>query len=304
MATGIFNAGANIGAVAGPAIVYGIAKQHGWESAFLWTGAIGFVWLALWLVFYEIPARHKKISKAEFDHIHSDEVAAVDPIATEAAIREPQKKIAWGRLFGIRQTWAFLFGKLLTDPVWWFFLFWVPSYLTNAYGVNMKDSLGLPIIVIYTITSVGSIGGGWLSSYLIKRGWPIFKARKTSMFIFAVCVVPIMMIQYVNNLWVAVLLLSLATAAHQAWSANIFTTASDMFPKSALSSVVGIGGMAGSVGGMLFPMFAGAMLDHYKVLGNINTGYNLLFTICAFAYLVAWLLMHFFAPKMEMVKVD
>ncbi|UYQ91811.1 MFS transporter [Chitinophaga horti] len=302
-ATGIFNAGANIGAVVGPAIVYGIARQQGWESAFLWTGAIGFVWLVLWWVFYEVPARHKKINKAEFDYIHSDEITPADPVATEAAIQEPQKKIPWVKLFGIRQTWAFLFGKLLTDPVWWFFLFWMPSYLSNTYNVNMKDSLGLPIIVIYTITSVGSIGGGWLSSYLIKRGWPIFKARKTSMLIFAVCVLPVMLIQYVDNLWTAVLLLSLATAAHQAWSANIFTTASDMFPKSALSSVVGIGGMAGSVGGMLFPLVVGAMLDHYKVLGNINTGYNLLFTICAFAYLLAWLLMHLFAPKMEMVEV-
>lgn len=293
LATGIFNAGANIGAVAGPVIVYWIATKHGWQSAFLWTGAIGFAWLILWWVFYEIPGRHKKINKEEFDHIHSDDLVTA----------QPTKKIAWGKLFGIRQTWAFLFGKLLTDPVWWFFLFWMPDYIGKRYDYNMKATLGLPVIVIYTVASIGSVGGGWLSSYLIKKGWPIFKARKVSMLMFAISVFPVILIQFTSSMWVAVGLLSLAAAAHQAWSANIFTTASDMFPKSALSSVVGIGGMAGSIGGMLFPLFVGALLDHYKLLGNINIGYNILFTICAFAYLLAWLMMHIFAPKMEIVEI-
>ncbi|WP_295116663.1 MFS transporter [uncultured Chitinophaga sp.] len=292
-ATGIFNAGANIGAVVGPVIVYWIAREHGWESAFLWTGAIGFAWLILWWIFYDLPTKHKKINQAELAHIHSD----------DAGVDAPVQKIPWVKLFSIRQTWAFVFGKLLTDPIWWFFLFWIPSYLGNKYNINMKDTLGLPVIIIYTITSVGSIGGGWLSSKLINSGWPIFKARKVSMLIFAICVIPIFLIQFTTNMWAGVLLISLAAAAHQAWSANIFTTASDMFPKSALSSVVGIGGMAGSIGGMLFPIFVGAMLDHYKLLGNIDAGYNILFSICAGAYIVAWLMMHFFAPKMEKVEV-
>lgn len=294
LATGIFNSGSNIAAVVGPAMVYYLATNHGWRNAFVWTGAIGFIWLIFWWIYYEVPARHKKLSKAEFDHIHSDQEVE----------EEKPKPVKWVKLLGIRQTWAFIFGKLLTDPVWWFFLFWLPGYLESIFHVNMKESLGLPVIIIYSITSFGSIGGGWLSSYLIKSGWPVFKARKVSMLIFALCVLPIMLIQYSNNVWLAIALISLATAAHQAWSATIFTTASDMFPKRAVSSVVGIGGMAGSIGGTLFPILIGTMLDHYKLIGNIGIGYNILFTICALAYLAAWLVMHFFAPKMEQVKLD
>lgn len=294
LATGIFNSGSNIAAVVGPVMVYWLANNHGWRNAFVWTGAIGFIWLIFWWIYYEVPSRHKKLSKAEFDHIHSDqEVEEAKP-----------KPVKWSKLLGIRQTWAFIFGKLLTDPVWWFFLFWLPGYLESIFHVDMKQSLGLPVIIIYSVTSFGSIGGGWLSSHLIKSGWPVFKARKVSMLIFALCVVPIMLIQYSNSLWLAIALISLATAAHQAWSATIFTTASDMFPKRAVSSVVGLGGMAGSIGGTLFPMVIGGMLDHYKLIGNIGIGYNLLFTICGVAYLVAWTVMHFFAPKMEQVKLD
>ncbi|PSL50251.1 ACS family hexuronate transporter-like MFS transporter [Chitinophaga niastensis] len=294
LATGIFNSGSNIAAVIGPVMVYWLARNHGWRSAFVWTGAIGFVWLIFWWIYYEIPSRQKKLTKEEFDHIHSDQEVE----------EEKPKPVKWGKLLRIRQTWAFVFGKLLTDPVWWFFLFWLPGYLESIFHVNMKSNLGLPIIIIYSITSFGSIGGGWLSSHLIKSGWPIFKARKTSMLIFALCVVPIMLIQYTNDLWMAIALISLATAAHQAWSATIFTTASDMFPKRAVSSVVGIGGMAGSIGGTLFPIVIGTMLDHYKVIGNIGIGYNILFTMCGVAYLLAWLVMHLFAPRMEQVKLD
>lgn len=293
LATGIFNSGANIGAVAAPAIVPWLAGAYGWQQAFIWTGVIGFVWLAFWLVMYEIPSRHKKISKAEFDYIHSDQVAG-DPAV--------KVKVPWIKLFGIRQTWAFLFGKLLTDPIWWFFLFWLPSYFSTTFNLDMKN-IGLPLIVVYTATTIGSIGGGYLSGWFINKGWPVFKARKVSMLIFAICVVPIMAARYVDNMWLVVALISLAAAAHQAWSANIFTTASDMFPKEAVSSVVGIGGMAGSIGGMLFPIVVGALLDHYKALGNIEGGYNVLFLICGVMYLVAWLMMHIFAPKMEQVAI-
>jgi ACS family hexuronate transporter-like MFS transporter len=294
-ATGIFNSGSNIAAVVGPLMVYWLARNHGWRSAFVWTGAIGFLWLILWWIYYEVPAKQKRLSKAEFDHIHSDQ---------EVETEVKPKRVKWSKLIRIRQTWAFIFGKLLTDPVWWFFLFWLPGYLESIFHIDMKADLGLPIIIIYSVTSFGSVGGGWLSSHLIKSGWPVFKARKVSMLIFALCVVPIMLLQYSNSLWLAITLISLATAAHQAWSATIFTTASDMFPKRAVSSVVGIGGMAGSIGGTLFPMVIGAMLDHYKLIGNIGIGYNILFTICAVAYLLAWCIMHLFAPKMEQVKLD
>ncbi|RAJ83111.1 ACS family hexuronate transporter-like MFS transporter [Chitinophaga dinghuensis] len=296
-ATGIFNSGANIAAIVGPPTVYWILSNYHWQTAFLWTGAIGFIWLFFWWIWYEIPSRQKRLSKAEYDYIHSD---------NEEVIPADDKKssVKWGQLFTIRQTWAFIFGKLLTDPVWWFFLFWLPTYLSTTYGIDMKASKGWPLIVIYSISSIGSIGGGWLSSYLIKKGWPVFKARKVSMLFFAFCVLPVVIVPHVSNLAMGLGLIGLATAAHQAWSANIFTTVSDMFPKKAVSSVVGIGGMAGSVGGTLAPLLVGAVLDHYKLLGKISTGYGIILTFCGIAYLLAWLLMHFFAPKMEPVVLD
>jgi ACS family hexuronate transporter-like MFS transporter len=265
LATGIFNSGTNIGAVIAPVIVPWILGLYGWRHAFIWTGAIGFVWLIFWLIYYGIPSRQK-------------------------------------RVLGVRQTWAFVFGKLLTDPIWWFFLFWLPSFFAEAYNIDLKKP-NLQLVIVYTATTIGSVGGGYLSSYLIRRGWLVFKARKISMLVFAFCVLPIMTAPYAGNVWIAVGLISLAAASHQAWSANIFTTVSDMFPKQAVSSVVGIGGMAGSIGGMLFPLVVGGLLDHYKALGDIVIGYNILFVICGFAYLVAWLVMHFLAPRMERVRV-
>lgn len=316
LATGIFNSGANIGAVVAPIVVPWLAGTYGWQHAFIWTGIIGFVWLVFWIFMYEIPARHKKLTQAEFDHIHSDDTAhtvadgeipdgvkPVTPAAVAAASTPPEKKsVSWSKLLRVRQTWAFVFGKLLTDPIWWFFLFWLPSYFATTFNLDFKKP-NLQLFVIYTATTVGSIGGGYLSSWLINKGWPVFRARKTSMLLFAICVVPIMFAKSTNNIWVVVGLISLAAAAHQAWSANIFTTASDMFPKHAVSSVVGIGGMAGSIGGSLFPIFAGFLLDHYKEQGNIGTGYNILFLISGSMYLLAWLIMHLFAPKMEQVKL-
>ncbi|MEB0260554.1 MULTISPECIES: MFS transporter [unclassified Mucilaginibacter] len=295
LATGIFNSGANIGAVLAPAMVPWILGIYGWQMAFIITGAIGFVWLFFWVILYEIPSRHKKINEAEFEHIHSD----IEEPVTENV---PEEKIKWGRLFGIRQTWVFLVGKFLTDPMWYFFLFWLPSYFSSTFNLDLKKP-SLPLILIYTATTIGSIGGGYLSSWFIKRGMPIFKARKTAMFIFAVCVVPIFAARYATNIWQAVGLISLAAAAHQAWSANIFTTASDMFPKRAVSSVVGIGGMAGSIGGIAFPFFIGWILDSAKASGNITGGYNILFIICACAYLLAWLIMHLLSPKPRIVKL-
>ncbi|QIP15501.1 MFS transporter [Spirosoma aureum] len=292
-ATGIFNSGANIGAVVAPVMVPWILGAYGWEEAFIITGAIGFIWLIFWIIYYEVPARQKRVTQAELAYIHSDnEVESVNA-----------KPVQWGKLFGIRQTWAFVFGKMLTDPIWWFFLFWLPSYFSTTFNLDLKKP-SLPLVIVYTATTIGSIGGGYLSSYLIRRGWGVFRARKTAMLLFAVAVVPIMAARYATDIWQAVALISLAAAAHQAWSANIYTTASDVFPKKALSSVIGIGGMAGSVGGILFPLLVGWLLDTYKAAGNLNGGYNLIFIICGSAYLIAWAIMHFFTPRMEMVNLD
>ena len=295
LATGIFNSGANIGAVVAPVMVPWILGIYGWQMAFIITGAIGFVWLIFWWFLYEVPARHKKINAAEFEHVHSD---TDEPVVEGVA----EEKVKWGRLFGIRQTWAFVAGKFLTDPIWYFFLFWLPSYFSTTFHLDLSKP-SLPLVFIYTATTVGSIGGGYLSSRLIKSGMPIFRARKTAMFIFALCVIPIFAARYATNIWQAVGLISLAAAAHQAWSANIFTTASDMFPKRAVSSIVGIGGMAGSVGGIAFPFFIGWILETYKEAGNLTGGYNIIFTVCASAYLVAWLIMHLLTPRMKIVKL-
>jgi ACS family hexuronate transporter-like MFS transporter len=294
LATGIFNSGANIGAVVAPVMVPWILGVYGWQMAFLITGAIGFIWLIFWWIFYEIPTKHKNVTPQEFSYIQSDVELSV--------VKEEESKIKWVQLFGIRQTWTFVIGKFLTDPIWWFFLFWLPSYFSSTFNLDLKKP-SLPLILVYTATSVGSIGGGYLSSYFIKKGWPVFRARKTAMFIFALCVLPIISAMYATNIWQAVALISLAAAAHQAWSANIFTTASDMFPKRALSSVVGIGGMAGSVGGILFPFLVGHILEFYKESGHLTTGYNIIFIICGCAYLLAWFIMHLLSPKMKPVEL-
>ena len=293
LATGIFNSGANIGAVVAPVMVPWILGIYGWEEAFLITGAIGFIWLIFWWFLYEIPSRHKRLTAEEYEFIHSD---------SEQVVIGAAGTVSWKKLLSIRQTWTFVFGKMLTDPIWWFFLFWLPSYFSTTFNIDLSKP-SLHLAAVYTATTIGSVGGGYLSSYFIRKGWPVFKARKTAMFIFALCVVPIMAARYATDVWVAVGLISLAAAAHQAWSANIFTTASDMFPKRAVSSVVGIGGMAGSLGGFLFPALVGVILDSYKDAGNLVGGYNVIFTICGFAYLLAWLVMHLLSPKMKQVEI-
>lgn len=291
MATGIFNSGTNIAAMMGPPLIAWLATAYGWQQAFIWTGAVGFLWLVFWWVYYEVPAKQKRLRKPEADYINSDAPEAADGA-----------KIGWLKIIRIRQAWAFILGKLLSDPAWWFYLFWIPSYFNTTYGLDLKGS-AIHISTVYVVASFGSIGGGYLSGYFIKRGWPVYRARKTAMFIFALCVLPVIFVQATDNIWVAVSLISLAAAAHQAWSANIFTTASDMFPKRAVSSVVGIGGMAGSVGGILFPFFIGWLLDYYGALGSKTTGYNIIFVICGSMYLVAWTVMHFLAPKMKQVQL-
>lgn len=293
LATGIFNAGSNIGAVIAPIMVPWILGSYGWQEAFLITGALGFVWLIFWWRLYEVPAKKKNISKAEYDYIHSDAEEVVAPDA---------KGISWAKLLTIRQTWTFVVGKFLTDPIWWFFLFWLPGYFSDTFQLDLTKP-GWPLVIVYSATTIGSIGGGYLSSFFIKQGWPVYRARKTTMFIVALLVVPIVFARLVPSMWGIVALISLTAAAHQAWSANIFTTASDMFPKRAVSSVVGIGGMAGSIGGILFQPLVGIILDYFDKLGNKTVGYNIIFIICGSAYLVAWIIMHFLSPRMKEVKL-
>jgi MFS transporter, ACS family, hexuronate transporter len=297
-ATGIFNSGSNIGAILAPLSVPFIAAKWGWQWAFIITGSLGLIWLIFWFVFYDIPSRQKKLLKKEYDYIHSD-LDETEPVAVTAA---PEKRISWSILLKYRQTWAFIIGKFLTDPVWWFYLFWLPAFLKAQYGID-GTGVALPIALVYTMSSVGSIGGGWLPMYFIKKQWPVFRARKISMLIYAFLVTPVVFAQMLGsiNMWLAVLIIGLAAAAHQAWSANIFTTVSDMFPKKTVASVTGMGGMAGALGGILIAELAGKLFDHYKALGNIETGYYIMFFICGCAYLLSWLLMHFLAPRMKRI---
>jgi ACS family hexuronate transporter-like MFS transporter len=293
LATGIFNSGSNIAAIAGPPLIAWIYTSYGWREAFVWTGVLGFIWLLFWGIFYEIPARQKRLGKAELAYINSD-APEDDP--------ENDAKVSWSKILSFRQTWSFVFGKFLTDPIWWFYLFWIPSYFNTTYHLDIQSS-AVYVSTIYVAASFGSILGGYFSGFLIGRGMPVYKARKTTMLLFALLVVPVVFVQFTTNAWTAVVLISLAAAAHQAWSANIFTTASDMFPKKAVSSVVGIGGMAGSVGGILFPLLIGILLDHFKSLGTLSTGYNIIFAICGSAYLLAWVVMNFLSPSMKQVRL-
>jgi MFS transporter, ACS family, hexuronate transporter len=298
LATGIFNSGTNIGAVAAPLTVPYITAAWGWQWAFIITGSIGFIWVVIWLLYYEIPAKHKKLLKAEFDYIHSDvEDVAVDP--------EKEEKVSWFRLLGFKQTWAFVVGKFLTDPIWWFYLFWLPDFLESQYGLKGTD-LALPVAAVYMLATVGSVGGGWLPLYLIKNNWAPFKARKTSMLLYAFMVIPIVFAQILGevDMWLAVLVIGLAASSHQAWSANIFTTVSDMFPKKAVGSITGIGGMFGSLGGILLSLLVQkSLFVHYRAIGDIETAYYIMFIICGSGYLLAWLIMHLLAPRIERVKL-
>lgn len=299
LATGIFNSGTNIGAIIAPLSVPFIAVAWGWQWAFILTGLIGFIWLVLWQIYYTHPADSKKLSKEEFDYIHSDK----DDEAIESQVKEA--KVPWIKLLGFRQTWAFAIGKFLTDPVWWFYLFWLPDFLQSEYKLTLPQ-IAIPVAVVYIISTIGSVGGGYLPMAFINRNWPAFKARKTAMFIFALCVFPVVLAQYAGkiNMWLAVLVIGIAASAHQAWSANIFTTVSDMFPKKATASVVGIGGMAGGLGGIFLTWAVQKNLFvYYRSIGEIETAYFIMFLICGGAYLLAWIIMHFLVPKMNKVEL-
>lgn len=299
LATGIFNSGTNVGAVVAPLVIpwaiYYFASNPAhpfWQIAFIITGLCDLIWLGFWLAIYKKPADKKNLTKAEYDYIHSD--------TDEQNV--PKEKMPWGKLFSYRQTWAIFIAKVLTDCVWLFFLFWLPAFLVSQ-GIDMRDfwNFALPLIIIYSMTTVGSISGGWLSSRLIRKGWTINKARKTAMLTFALVVMPIVAVVFVG-LWFGVILIGLALASHQAWSANLLTTASDMFPKRAVASVVGIVTFGGCAAAALFQWMTGIILASYRSSANIETGYLTMFVICASMYLIALFLFHLLAPKMEIVR--
>lgn len=296
LAAGIFNSGTNVGAIVAPLSVPLIAATLGWEWAFVITGAIGLTWLIFWWIFYDSPQKHKKITSEELLYISEDDGSEVE--------LNSDPPIKWFKLLSYRQTWSFAILKFFTDPIWWFILFWLPSFLNKQYGMTKLD-LALPIAVVYTMAMFGSIAGGWLSGYFIRIGWPLYKARRIALLIFAVCALPMLAAQWMGSYsyWNAVIIIGFAASAHQAWSANIFTTVSDMFPKQAVASVVGIGGMVGAFGGILIAKTAGALFDHYDALNQIESGYHIMFIICAFAYLAAWALFSLLVPKMPKVKI-
>ena len=292
-AASLFNSGTNVAPLIAPAIVPWIALHYGWQMCFVVAGAAGFVWLGLWLpLFQNQPGLSRFVSPTERELIEGDH----QPAPTSGT------PISWWRLFTFRQTWAILLAKFLTDPVWWFFLIWLPDFFKKTRGLDLKNSW-VHLVGIYAIATALSLCGGWLSGHLINRGWTITRARKTSMFLFSLCVIPVVFAPRSNE-WVAVFLIGLAGAAHQAWSATIYATTSDMFPKQTIAALSGIAGMAGAVGGMIFPPFAGALLDHYKLTaGSEAAGYSILFTMCGGAYVVAFALNHLFAPRFEPIEV-
>ncbi len=286
LATSIFNSGTNVGAIIAPALVPWIAYTWGWRAAFIAAGIAGFFWLFLWIPFYDVPEKIKRLSRSEYDFIMSD-----------VGEKNQTRSIPWLHLLKFRQTWSFIIAKFITDPIWWFFLIWLPDFFKQTRGLDIRQSW-VHLVSIYAIVTFLSIIGGWVTGYMTKRGWSVTRARKTGMLIFAMLVLPIYAVTTVGD-WTAVLLIGLAGAAHQAWSANLFTTVSDMFPKQAVASVTGIGGMAGAAGGILFPTITGFVLDSFKASGNVTAGYAILFSVCAFAYLVAFAINHLLARSFE-----
>jgi ACS family hexuronate transporter-like MFS transporter len=281
LATGIFNAGTNIGAIVTPLVIPAIVVAFGWQMAFIITGLCGLVWLPIWLLVYRRPREQKRLGAAELAHIEQDPA-------------DPPRKIAWLSLVRRRETWAYALGKFLIDPVWWMFLFWLPDFLGKRHGLDLK-TFGPPLVAIYLLSDVGSVAGGWLSSRFMKMGWSINRSRKTTMFVCALAAMPVMFASQADNLWLAVLIIGVATAAHQGFSANLYTLPSDVFPRAAVGSVIGIGGMVGALGGMAFSKYTGDILES---LGS----YTPIFIVAGSAYLVALLVIHLLMPKMKVVE--
>jgi len=302
LATGIFNSGSNFGAMIAalfvPWCMIHFGDQQGWKMAFILTGAAGFLWLIFWFWLYETPARQKRLSKAEYDYIHID-----DETAADAQAGDKTQKISWLKLFGYRQMWSFFVGKFMTDGVWWFYLFWLPDYLKKQFGMTKHDIM-LPTFIVYGVAIIGSIYGGSIPMTLIKRGWPVYQARMTAMLIIAIFPLTVLTTQYFGNVAhfgrmaavLAVATICIGAAAHQAWSANLYTTVSDMFPKKTVASIIGIGTMAGGIGGgVILQMLAGRLTDHFKQ--TPQTAYLVMFTICGLSYLIAWSIMKILVPR-------
>jgi ACS family hexuronate transporter-like MFS transporter len=281
-AIGLFNSGSNIGAILAPILVPWITIKWGWEAAFVVTGAAGLIWVAFWVPMYRKPAEHPRVSKAELAYINSDPAEAATPVP-------------WSKLLPHRQVWAFSIAKALTDPVWWFWLFWAAPYLNKRFGVDIKN-IGLPLVIIYNLATVGSIGGGYLSQGLMRAGWSVNAARKTALLICALLVVPVTTMMKFNNEWIAVGLIALAAAAHQGFSANLFALTGDLFPRRVVGSVTGIGGMFGGVASIFLQMSAGRVVDHF--------GYAPLMVVCGSAYLLAVIIIHVLAPRLEAAEID
>jgi MFS transporter, ACS family, aldohexuronate transporter len=284
LANGIFNSGCNVGAVLAPLFVPWMALRWGWPAPFLVLGMLGFVWLVAWLIFYESPEKSRGVSPEELAYIRSD------------SPETPPPKIAWRKLLVHRQAWAFVVGYGFSAPIWWFYLYWLPSFLSQRFGLGLS-TLGAPLVVIYSMASVGSIGGGWLSSALLRRSWSLNASRKTAMLLCALCVIPVVFAAHASNLWAATLLIGLAASAHQGWAANLFALASDLFPAQVVASVVGLGGMAGALTAMAFSESAGFILE--------KTGsYWSLFAVAPSAYLAALAIIHWLSPRLQPAKVS
>ena len=296
LAVGIFNAGSNVGAILTPLIVPIITLRWGWRVAFIVTGAATSVWLIAWLVMYRSPGLHRKVSPPELAYIRSGESldASTDPAAPAAPA--PSVEVSWSKLLTVRETWAYALGKFLTDPIWWLYLFWLPDFLSKRYHLDLK-SFGPPLVAIYLLSDIGSVLGGWGSSRLMKLGRSANAARKITMSVCAVAVIPIVFAQFVGQLWGAVAIIGLATAAHQAWSANLMTLPSDMFPRVAVGSVVGIGGMAGAIGGMLMSQYNGYILDVFH-------SYQPIFALAGGAYIAGMLVIHSLSPRLQRVAEE
>jgi ACS family hexuronate transporter-like MFS transporter len=277
LATGIFNSGATVGAILAPLLVPFILGHYGWRETFVWIGALGLLWIILWWRFYKIPEKAKNLSPEELQYIKSDQDGTT----------QEQSKVPLLELLKYKVTWSFAVGKILTDPIWYFFMFWLPAYFADVFKMDVTKP-SIPLIIIYSGTTIGSIGGGYLSSLLIKKGWAIGKARSFTMLLFALMVVPVMFSKYVDNMWMITIIIALATAAHQGWGANLMTTVGDRLPNNYVSSVIGFGGMLGSAAGIIFPLFIGIVLDTFKKAGNINGGYNIIFFIAGISYVAAW----------------
>jgi ACS family hexuronate transporter-like MFS transporter len=305
LATGIFNSGSNFGAMIAalfvPWCLIYFGDQRGWKMAFILTGAAGFIWLIFWFWLYDTPAKQKRLSKNEYDYIHIDDETAADQQTGDKA-----KKISWWKLFGYRQAWSFFFGKFMTDGIWWFYLFWLPDYLHKQFGMTKHDVM-MPTFIVYGVAIIGSIYGGSIPLTLIKRGMPVYKARMTAMFIIALFPLAVLATQYFGDVSrfgnmasvLAVAMICIGTAAHQAWSANLYTTVSDMFPKKAVGSITGIGTTAGGIGGVIMQLLAGHLTDAFKQ--TPQTAYLIMFIVCALNYLIAWCVMKAFVPRHKLI---